>query len=57
LNTINVKKTKTLDYWELVDLDLRDIWETARKDTTDAVEIAKRVARYSIPLYSRLDLY
>ncbi|KAJ7367151.1 hypothetical protein DFH08DRAFT_797983 [Mycena albidolilacea] len=45
LNTVNVKKTKTLDYWELVDLDLRDIREAARKDTTDAVEIAKRVAR------------
>ncbi|KAJ7797451.1 hypothetical protein B0H14DRAFT_3493725 [Mycena olivaceomarginata] len=45
LNTVNVKKTKTLDYWELVDLHLRDIRETARKDTTDAVEIAKRVAR------------
>ncbi|KAJ7808636.1 hypothetical protein B0H14DRAFT_3482142 [Mycena olivaceomarginata] len=45
LNTVNVKKTKTLDYWELVDLDLRDIRETARKDTTDAVEMAKHVTR------------
>ncbi|KAJ7881611.1 hypothetical protein B0H14DRAFT_2565835 [Mycena olivaceomarginata] len=45
LNTVNIKKTKPLGYWELVDLDLQDIRETARKDTTDDVEIVKHVAR------------
>jgi hypothetical protein len=57
LNTVNVKKTKTLNYWELVGLDLQDIQETMRKDTTDTVKITKHIARYSIPLYSGLDPY
>ncbi|KAF7352113.1 hypothetical protein MVEN_01174300 [Mycena venus] len=40
-----VKDTDTTDYWELVDKDLQKIRTTARNGTTDADEIAKRVAR------------
>lgn len=42
-NTVN--DPDTADYWELVDKDLQKIRSKARKGTTDADEIAKRVAR------------
>ncbi|KAF8206101.1 hypothetical protein K438DRAFT_2092440 [Mycena galopus ATCC 62051] len=35
----------TEEFWDFVDIDLEKIHATARKDTTDANEIAKRVAR------------
>ncbi|KAF8133542.1 hypothetical protein K438DRAFT_1998043 [Mycena galopus ATCC 62051] len=35
----------TDEFWDFVDIDLEKIRATARKDTTDANEIAKRVAR------------